>query len=57
MRNVAEGARGKGVHDIQGRDVNNDSARTELADLRDEGIAQLFQVFVTQSGLNGGNQI
>ena len=57
VRDVTEGACGKRVHYVQDGDVDDDSTRTELADLRDEGVTQLHQVFITQSRLNGGNQI
>src|SRR6516162_8457767 len=56
VRDVAQRLGGEGVHHVEGRDVDDDSQGAEPADLRHEGVSQLEQVGVAESGLHRGDQ-
>src|SRR5207245_11455664 len=53
---VAQGTGRERIDHVERRDVHNDPAGPDLADLPDERVAQLFQIFVRERGLNGRDQ-
>src|SRR5712692_7074619 len=44
VREVAQCAGCEGVHHVQGGDIHDDAARTELAHLRHQRLSELFQI-------------
>src|SRR5215472_7582983 len=57
LGNVAQGTRGKRIHYIKGRDVDDHAPRSELAHLQDDAIPQLHQICITQGRLDCGNEV
>src|SRR2546422_4793644 len=54
---VAQGPRGERVHHVHRRDIHDDPARSEPADLLDELVPQLQEVGIGQSRLHAGDEI
>src|SRR5262245_2658273 len=54
---VAQRAGRERVHHVQGRNIDDDAARTKLADLRHQRLAESLQVLVVERGLDRRDQI
>src|SRR5439155_25519517 len=54
---VAQRTGRKRIDHVEGCDVHDDRARPDLADLHDQGVAQLLEVVVRERGLDRGDQI
>src|SRR5438552_6048830 len=57
VRDVAQRAHGKGVHDIKGRDDADHAAAARPPDLGDQGFAKMGEIGVCEGGLNRGNEV
>jgi hypothetical protein len=57
LRNVAQCARGKRVHHIERGNIDDHAPRSELAHLLNDAIPQLYQVRITERGLDRGDEI
>src|SRR5205809_978787 len=57
MGNVAQRARGEGIHDIENRHVDDHALRADFTDTLHNAAAQLYQVRVAERGLDRGYEV